>query len=86
MLDIENQDFFERIESEVIQMAGRVKMGIIHKTELEEDEEIRVSIRSSRLPSVELFTIRNIEPDHYHVMLVIIPRNEGSGIFRKKDN
>ena len=74
MLDTENQKFLERIEAEVIRMGGRVKAGIIAKTELEEDEEIRVSIRSSRLPSIELFTLRNVEPADYHLMLVAIPR------------
>ena len=79
MLDTENQKFLERIEAEVIRMGGRVKAGIIAKTELEEDEEIRVSIRSSRLPSIELFTLRNVEPADYHLMLVAIPRKMDSG-------
>jgi hypothetical protein len=76
MPDTENQKFLERIESEVIRMGGRIKAGIIAKTELEDDEEIRVSIRSSRLPSVELFTLRNVEPADYHLLLVAIPRKK----------
>ena len=78
MLDAENQKFLERIESEVIRVGGGVKRGIIAKTELEGDEEIRVSIRSSRFPSIELFTLRNIEPADYHLILIAIPRKEGS--------
>jgi len=62
--------------SEVIQMGGRVKAGIISKTELEEDEEIRVSIRSTKYPSIEVFTLRNVEPADYHLILVAIPRNK----------
>ena len=61
--------------SEVIQNGGRVKAGAVSKTELEGDEEIRVSIRSTMYPSVEIFTIRNIEPADYQVILVAIPRN-----------
>jgi len=37
--------------------------------------EIRVSIRSSKLPSIELFTLRNIRPADYRLILVAIPRN-----------
>jgi hypothetical protein len=40
------------------------------------DIEIRVSIRSSKLPSIELFTIRNIVPADYRLVLVAIPRGE----------
>jgi hypothetical protein len=40
------------------------------------DIEIRVSIRSSKLPSIELFTIRNIIPADYRLVLVAIPRAE----------
>lgn len=40
------------------------------------DIEIRVSIRSSKLPSIELFTIRNIVPADYRLVLVVIPREE----------
>ena len=37
------------------------------------DVEIRVSIRSSRFPSIELFTLRHIEPADYRLVLVAIP-------------
>ena len=39
------------------------------------DTEVRVSLRSSRSPSVELFTIHDLEPDDYLLVLVAIPRN-----------
>jgi len=60
---------------EVVRTGGRVKGGIIARCELEDGEEIRVSIRSSRYPSVELFTIRNVEPGDYRLVLAMIPRN-----------
>ncbi len=73
-----NHEHPEQINcSEVIRMGGRVKAGIIAKTELESDEEIRVSIRSSRYPSVELFTLRNVEPADYRLVLIAIPRKKG---------
>ena len=43
------------------------------------DTEIRVSLRSSRFPSIELFTLRDIEPADYHLILVAIPRNKDDG-------
>lgn len=44
-----------------------------------EELEIRVSIRSSKLPSIELFTLRNVKPANYRLVLVAIPReNEKS--------
>ena len=79
MLDVENEKFLERIESEIIRMGGGIKRGIISKMELEKDEEIRVSIRSSRLPSIELFTLRNIKPADYHLILIAIPRKNEDG-------
>ena len=42
------------------------------------DTEIRVSLRSSRFPSVELFTLRDLEPADYLLVLVAIPRNRDS--------
>ena len=42
------------------------------------DTEIRVSLRSTRFPSVELFTIRELEPNDYLLVLVAIPRNKDS--------
>lgn len=75
MLDVENQKFLEQIEAEVIQMGGGVKRGIISKRELEEAEEIRVSIRPPRfLGGTELFTLRRLEPADYHLILIAIPR------------
>ena len=62
--------------SDVIRMGGRVKAGIVAKRELEGDEEIRVSIRSSKHPSVEVFTLRNVEPSDYRLVLVAIPREK----------
>ena len=79
MLDAENQKFLEQIESEVIRMVGRVKGGFIEKRELQEDVEIRVSMRSSKfLGSIELFTLRDLEPADYHLMLIAIPRKKDS--------
>ena len=75
-----NHGYPQQIDcSEVIRMGGRVKAGIISKTELEADEEIRVSIRSTKFPSVEVFTLRNVEPADYHIILVAIPRKKGGG-------
>ena len=82
MLDAENHGLLEPIDincSEVIQMGGRVKRGIIAKGELEGDVEVRVSMRSTKfLGSTELFTLRNLEPADYHLILVAIPRKTGS--------
>ena len=76
MLEAQNQKLLDQIEAEVIRMGGRVKAGIISKTELKNDEEIRVSIRSSRYPSIEVFTLRNMEPADYRLVLVAIPRKK----------
>ena len=62
--------------SDVIRQGGRVKAGIVAKRELEGDEEIRVSLRSSKYPSVEVFTLRNVEPADYRLVLVAIPREK----------
>lgn len=64
--------------SAIVKSGGRVKAGVVSKTELEGDEEIRVSIRSTMYPSVEVFTLRNIKPADYQVILVTIPRNNVS--------
>ncbi len=66
--------------SEVIRMGGRVKAGIISKSELEADEEIRVSLRSTRLPSIEVFTLRNVKPADYRIILVAIPRRGSNSL------
>jgi len=72
-------DVPEKIDcSEVVKLGGRVKGGLIARRELENGEEIRVSIRSSLYPSVELFTIRNVNPGDYRLVLVVIPRGKDS--------
>lgn len=74
---MDNHKFFEQLEAEVTRMGGGVKKGLICKRELEEAQEIRVSIRPPKfLGSIELFTLRNLGPGDYHLMLVAIPRNE----------
>lgn len=76
MLDMENHNFLEQIELEAIRMGGGAKRGIICKRELEEAEEIRVSIRPPKfLGSTELFTLRHLEPADYYLILIAIPRN-----------
>jgi hypothetical protein len=75
MADIEKPLFFELVETQVAGMGGRVKSGIITKKELEDALEIRVSIRLPRhIGSTELFTLRNIPPGDYHLLLIAIPR------------
>lgn len=77
---MESQKLLEQIESEAIRLGGAVKRGMIEKRELQEAEEIRVSIRPPKfLGSTELFTLRNLEPADYHLILVAIPRKMGSG-------
>jgi hypothetical protein len=74
---MDNHKFFEQLEAEVARMGGGVKRGLICRQELEEAQEIRVSIRPPRfLGSIELFTLRNLGLGDYHLMLVAIPRNE----------
>jgi hypothetical protein len=48
-------------------------------------EEIRVSMRSAHyLGSIELFTLRHLKPDDYHLILLAIPRKkEGHGPVKK---
>ncbi|MCK9274296.1 MAG: hypothetical protein M0P57_04315 [Syntrophales bacterium] len=48
------------------------------------DIEIRVSIRSSKLPSIEVFTIRNIIPDDYRLVLAVIPRKDEAQFDEKR--
>lgn len=74
---MDNHKFLEQLEAEVARMGGGVKRGLICRRELEEAQEIRVSIRPPKfLGSTELFTLRNLGPGDYHLMLVAIPRNE----------
>jgi hypothetical protein len=75
-LEMEHPKFFRDIEADAIQMGGGVKKGVISRKELEDAEEIRVSIRPPTfLGSIELFTLRNLKPGDYHVMLVAVPRD-----------
>ena len=58
-------------------MGGGVKKGVITKKELEAAQEIRVSIRpTNHIGSTELFTLRKLEPEEYHLMLVAVPRKK----------
>jgi hypothetical protein len=77
MADIEKPPFFELVETQVTSMGGSVKRGVVTKRELEEAQEIRVSIRPPRhIGSTELFTLRNIAPGDYHLLLIAIPRRD----------
>ena len=74
---MEKVKLFETIETEVIQMGGGVKRGVITRKELEATQEIRVSIRpTTHIGSTELFTLRKLEPDEYHLMLIAVPRKK----------
>ena len=80
MLDAESQKLFKQIESAVVRMGGGVERRTICKRELEEAEEIRVSIRPPKfLGSTELFTLHHLEPADYHLVLVAILRKKDSG-------
>ena len=77
---MERQRLLDHIESEAIRMGGGAKRGTICTRELEEAQEIRVSIRPPNfLGSTELFTLRNLEPADYHLILVAIPRKVDGG-------
>ena len=77
MTDAESEKILEHIETEVNKSGGGAKRGVITKKELEEAQEIRVSIRPPHfLGSIEMFTLRNLVPADYHLMLVAIPRNQ----------
>lgn len=76
---MEQVKLFEYIESQVAQMGGGVKKGVITKKELEAAQEIRVSIRpTNHIGSTELFTLRKLKPEEYHLMLVAVPRKKSS--------
>ena len=80
MPDAETEELLERMESAAVQAGGGAKRGIISKRELEDAEEIRVSIRSPKsIGSTEMFTLRNLEPADYHLILVAIPRKVAGG-------
>jgi hypothetical protein len=73
----DGKELLERIEAEVVAAGGAAKRGIIEERELCNDEEIRVSMRSALyLGSIELFTLRRLRPDDYHLVLLAIPRKK----------
>jgi hypothetical protein len=81
MTNGEGEKILERIEAEVNKFGGGAKRGLISKKELEEAQEIRVSIRPPHfLGSIEMFTLRKLDPADYHLMLVAIPRNQDGQI------
>ncbi len=72
----DSPEILKKLEADVVKLGGGVKRGVISKKELEEAHEIRVSIRPPLfLGSIEMFTLRDLEPDDYHLMLVAVPRN-----------
>jgi hypothetical protein len=74
---VEEVKFFEAIETEVVRIGGGVKRGVVTRKELEAAHEIRVSIRpTTHIGSTELFTLRKLVPDEYHLMLIAIPRHK----------
>ncbi len=81
MTETEKEKILKHIEMEVVRLGGGAKRGVISKKEMEDAQEIRVSIRPPHfLGSIEMFTLRNLAPADYHLMLVAIPRNqEGTG-------
>ena len=80
MPDAETEELLDHMESAAVQAGGGAKRGIISKRELEDAEEIRVSIRSPKsIGSTEMFTLRNLEPADYHLILVAIPRKMAGG-------
>jgi hypothetical protein len=85
MTEIEGKKFLEQIEAEVIRLGGGAKRGIIEARELVNGEEIRVSMRSAHyLGSIELFTLRHLKPDDYHLVLLAVPRKKEGHVPRKK--
>ena len=85
MVEIDGKKFMEQIEAEVIRLGGGAKRGIIEARELVNGEEIRVSMRSAHyLGSIELFTLRHLKPDDYHLVLLAIPRKPEGDVPGKK--
>jgi hypothetical protein len=81
MTKTDGKKFLEQIEAEVIRMGGGAKKGIIEGRELVNGEEIRVSMRSAHyLGSIELFTLRHLKPDDYHLMLLAVPRKRDDDV------
>jgi len=78
MTDAEQERIVKHIETEVATLGGGAKRGLISKKEMEDAREIRVSIRPPNfLGSIEMFTLRNLAPADYHLMLLAVPRNQG---------
>ena len=72
----ESPEILKKLEADVVKLGGGVKRGVVSKKELEEAHEIRVSIRPPLfMGSIEMFTLRGLEPDDYHLMLVAVPRD-----------
>ncbi len=85
MTEMDCKKFLEQIEAEVIRLGGGAKRGIVEARELVNAEEIRVSMRSSHyLGSIELFTLRHLKPDDYHLVLLAVPRKKEGHTPRKK--
>jgi hypothetical protein len=77
MFDERKDGYFHQVEWEGKRMGGGAKRGTITPRELERAQEIRVSIRPpTSIGSTELFTLRNLEPGAYHLILLAIPRND----------
>jgi hypothetical protein len=75
---MDGHELIDHFESEAVRRGGGAKRGTICHRELVEAQEIRVSIRPpTSIGSTELFTLRDLEPGDYHLILVAIPRNEG---------
>jgi len=75
---MDGHELLNHFEAEVLRRGGGAKRGTICHRELQEAHEIRVSIRPpTHIGSTELFTLRNLEPGDYHLILLAIPRNEG---------
>lgn len=86
MMDAERERILKHIETEVIRLGGGAKRGVISKKEMEDAQEIRVSIRPPHfLGSIEMLTLRNLEPADYHLMLLAIPRNQSVPSERNSD-
>jgi hypothetical protein len=65
------------VEEAIARAGGRFHRGMVAERELGGDVDIRVSMRSAQyLGSVELFTLRKLEPGDYHLYLVAIPRGK----------
>lgn len=56
------------------------------KQHVPDDIEIRVSIRSSKLPSIEIFTLRNVKPADYRLVLVALPRAADPQVNHKSES